>query len=342
MRDPKKLFKQTFCTALAGLFIFLLLWVGQATFTTPLPKAEKPLIFYSTENLDDLQLVHSRAILSAKKSILLVIYSLNDPKVIHALRKKASEGIPVTVICDAEASQGVEKRLGLKVETIFRKGQGLMHRKILVIDQSKVWLGSANMTTTSLKMHGNLVIGLDNPELASVIDQQAKTMSKTGQIHKQQVKNFTTGGQRGEIYFLPKNQEALKKLRSLIQTAQKTIKVAMFTWTRHDLADDIIQANKRGVATEIAIDRSAAESAGSEILRKLSENGVTVHLSQGEALLHHKMMVVDDSILVNGSANWTKSAFDRNEDCFIVLYDLSQLQQDYLNSLWREIRAGSE
>lgn len=337
MKDPKKLFKQAFCTALAGMFVFLLLWVGQATFTTPLPKTENPLIFYSTENLDDLQLVHSRAILSAKKSILLVIYSLNDPKVIHALRKKAFENIPVTVICDAEASQGVEKRLGPKVETIFRKGHGLMHRKILVIDQQKVWLGSANMTTTSLKMHGNLVIGLDNPELANAIDKQAKTMSKTGQIHKQLVESFTSGEQRGEIYFLPENPVALKKLRNLIQTAQKTIKVAMFTWTRHDLADDIIQASKRGVITEIAIDRSAAESAGSEIVKKLSENGIAVRLSQGEALLHHKMMVVDDSILVNGSANWTKSAFDRNEDCFIVLYDLSQEQQNYLKSLWKEI-----
>ena len=42
-----------------------------------------------------------------------------------------------------------------------------MHRKVLLVDGEEVWLGSANMTRDSLRMHGNLMVGIKDPAVGN-------------------------------------------------------------------------------------------------------------------------------------------------------------------------------
>ena len=108
----------------------------------------------------------------------------------------------------------------------------------------------------------------------------------------------------------------------------------MFTWTRRDLASSVIAAKKRGVDVQVVIDYNAGRGAGEEIVKLLKSNGVTVHLSRGGPLLHHKFLYIDSSILLNGSANWTRAAFRDNNDCFIVIKGLTPEQSAQLDALW--------
>ena len=52
--------------------------------------------------------------------------------------------------------------------------------------------------------------------------------------------------------------------------------------------------------------------------------------------------MVDEKILVNGSANWTRSAFSRNGDCFLILHDLDDEQRKKMKKLWHVIRSTSD
>jgi cardiolipin synthase A/B len=202
------------------------------------------------------------AINNAKESILLVVYSLTDPDVIASLKQKSEEGIPIKVICDAKASPYIDSKLGSKIETTRRFGPGLMHQKILVVDKKQTWIGSANMTPESLKMHGNLVAAIDSPLLAEEVIAKAHTLNVEGQGSPFPHFDLTIGEQSLELWFLPDNKDAVARLKKLIQTAEKTIRIAMFTWTRHDLAQEVIAAKKRGLMLEwsstITLERAPA------------------------------------------------------------------------------------
>jgi len=45
-----------------------------------------------------------------------------------------------------------------------------MHQKIIVIDHKMVFIGSANMTPTSLRMHDNLVAGFVSEPIAQFLE----------------------------------------------------------------------------------------------------------------------------------------------------------------------------
>lgn len=299
--------------------------------------SKTPIELYANQANDDLTKTFSAAINQAEKSILLLIYSISDGKIIDCLKSQSRNGVSVKVICDAKASPYIDSKLGDKVAITKRFGPGLMHQKILVIDEEKVWLGSANMTTDSLRMHGNLVTALHNKSLATKIHAKAETLGAEGRGKAFSDETFTIGGQQIELWFLPDSQKAVLRLRTLIQSAKKTIRIAMFTWTRQDLAKAVIEASKRGVKAEVVIDHCSGKGASADIVKILKNNGIKIALSTGIPLLHHKFLYIDDKTLVNGSANWTKAAFTQNDDCFIVIHDLTISQNKQMEALWNLI-----
>jgi phosphatidylserine/phosphatidylglycerophosphate/cardiolipin synthase-like enzyme len=223
------------------------------------------------------------------------------------------------------------------VALLKRYGDGLMHMKILVVDSAKVLIGSANMTRDSLQVYGNLVMGFDSPEMAAVIEEKAKLLQYdgTGQLRIQH--DFTVGMQQVELWFLPDNAGAIHRIEKLLDTAKKTVRIAMFAWTRRDLASSVAAAHRRGVDVEVVIDYNFGRGSGAHIVKFLKNNDVKVRLSRSGPMLHHKFLYIDGTTLVNGSANWTRGAFRDNNDCFIVVKGLSEAQRDKMDQLWNTI-----
>lgn len=306
-----------------------------------LPQDGHPPELFANQTRDDLRQVILSGIQEAKQSILLIIYTLTDDKVIQSLRKKSEEGIDVWVICDAKASPHAASKLGSKVRIVKRFATGLMHQKILIVDEQRAWIGSANMTGESLRVHGNLIMAIYSPHLAAAVIKKAKCMKASASERSFSHCNFGVGGQKLELWFFPDDPNGVQRLIQLIRSAEKTVRVAMFTWTRNDLASAVIEASLRGVNTEVVIDRHSGLGSSAGIVKVLCEGRIPVRLSQGNALLHHKFLYIDGKTLVNGSANWTKAAFTKNDDCFIILHDLTEEQRVLLDRLWEVIVAES-
>jgi cardiolipin synthase A/B len=91
----------------------------------------------------------------------------------------------------------------------------------------------------------------------------------------------------------------------------------------------------------VVIDHYSGKGASAKIAALLKKNNVPTSLSPGGALLHHKFLYIDGKTLVNGSANWTKAAFAQNDDCFLVIHDLTQEQHDQMEDLWSIIQNSS-
>lgn len=296
---------------------------------------ENPAEIYSTHIQTDLRSAYIQIIKEAKKSVYISIYSLTDPAIIKALKQKSEEGIPVTVVYDAKASSGVDSKLGTAVKGIARNGKGLMHLKILVVDGTRSLIGSANFTPTSLRSHANLVLGFYSEDLAKLLETKIMSLCAEGKVGAISRRDYQINDQNVEVWFLPDNPNAIARLKQLIQTANKSIKVGMFTWTRYDLAHEMIDAKNRGINVQIIMDRSSGQGVSAVIADLLYMNGVNVRFSQGSALLHHKFMIIDEDTLVNGSANWTKAAFTQNDDCFIVLSRITASQNLTLHNIWK-------
>ena len=307
------------------------MWLVFAASRVILPDQRNSLKFYSNQTRHDIKLVYHRALKKAQHSIFLSVYGITDPDILSILRQKAEINIPISIEYDPSASSNLKKILPPSVNVHPVKSKGLMHRKIVSIDHAQVFLGSANLTTSSLRHHDNLVLGLYNPSLAAFLEHPyAASFS------------FDLINQQGAVYLLPDPEQAgLKRLLKCLNDAKVNISIAMFTLTHPAIAESLIQAQKRGIAVTIAVDYYTAKGASKKTLRVLEKEGIRILNSQGRQLLHHKWALIDGQILIMGSANWTKAAFSKNHDFLFFLSPLNQNQIKFFKKIWETIELES-
>ncbi|MBI2742526.1 MAG: hypothetical protein HYX48_01245 [Chlamydiales bacterium] len=313
----------------AALILFGFVWVALLSRSQPLPTAETPLLLYSNQSRDNLHALFAQAIREAKSSLHISMYALTDPELLALLRQQAKKGVSTTLFYDPSATSKPPDSENFYAFPIKLPG-ALMHRKILIVDEERVFIGSANFTTTSLKIHDNLVAGILNPQLAHFLTRCDR-----------EIFPFFTGEAAGELWLLP-SQEALERTLELLNQAKKSIYVAMFTLTHPELTRALIEAHARGVDVRVAVDHYTAEGASLPMLKALQNAGVPLYLSAGQQLFHHKWALIDSSTLLLGSANWTQAAFARNQDCFLVLPALSQKQLSQIQKIWKIIELESQ
>jgi cardiolipin synthase A/B len=292
---------------LAALYCVLI----RAALDPPLPN---PITFYSNQNRDDLRLVLKKIFAMARSSIDITMYAATDEELLQKLHQKAAQGLAVRIRHDP--STPLNSPLAEPIKT-----RGLMHRKIVVIDDRYVLLGSANMTTSSLLMHDNLSVGFDHPQLARFLKNPSSTSF-----------DFTIQNQRAKLWLLP-DPQALPFLQQQLRTAQTSIFIAMFTLTHPALLQTIIEAHQRSISVTVAVDHYAARGASKKAVQLLQSKGISVIFSQGLQLLHHKWAYIDRQKLVLGSTNWTKAAFTKNQDCLLFIDDLSADQRKLFDQL---------
>ncbi len=327
---------------LAVIICMAFSWLTRAYSSAELPTPEQPTQFYSSQLNQDLQQVFLDAFDQAEKSINIMIYALKDKPLIYMLNRKNRQGVKIMIVCDAQASRKLHGKLDKEIEVVPRLTRGLMHNKIVTIDEEKVYIGSANMTGESLKVHANLVVGIYSPEMAKLINKKTHSLLAFERSQLIPTQTFQVGDQTVELWFLPDNKEGYRRISQLIKSAKKSVKVAMFTWTRPDLAEEVIAARERGVDVQVILDRHSASGASKKIVAMFEEANLPYRINRGPGLLHHKMLIVDDRVIEIGSANWTRAAFNSNDDNFIVVSPLNNVQRKQLDKLWRRLFLESE
>jgi phosphatidylserine/phosphatidylglycerophosphate/cardiolipin synthase-like enzyme len=262
------------------------------------------------------------------------MFGLSDKGILSALSKKIQQNVSTRIYYDRDGSVKVFKWLqGGEIHPI--KNVGLMHQKILSLDKEMVFIGSANMTTASLSMHDNLVVGLLSQPLAKFLEDHEPFSPGY----------FRTiiGGQEVELWLLPDPRgHALTELRKKMRHAKRSIRIALFTFTHPGLVEEVIDAHARGVDVRVVVDMHSGLGASTKAIQELKKAKVPVQLSQGPQLLHHKFIYIDEQTLVTGSANWTKAAFYKNSDCILALHQLNKEQRRFMNHLWRKIETRSQ
>ena len=121
---------------------------------------------------------------------------------------------------------------------------------------------------------------------------------------------------RAETHFSP-GPDCRERIVSLVRDARRRIDVCVYTITDNRIAEALLAAHGRGVQLRVLSDIGKSSDMGSDIGR-LSNAGVPVAVDTTDKFMHHKFAVFDGQIVVTGSYNWTRSAYEFNEENNVV------------------------
>ena len=139
-----------------------------------------------------------------------------------------------------------------------------------------------------------------------------------------------------ETFFSPRGGTSARIVQE-IQQAQSTIDVAIYSFTRDEIADALIAAKGRGVQIRILADSSEANGTGSDIA-ELEATGIPLKRTRGSGggILHDKFAIFDGRLLLTGSYNWSTDAEERNDENAVFIRNTSVIAafQSTFNSMW--------
>lgn len=139
-----------------------------------------------------------------------------------------------------------------------------------------------------------------------------------------------------ETYFSPRAGISTRIVQE-IQRSQSSIDVAIYSFTRDEIADALIAAKNRGVVIRIIADTSQSAGLGSDIAR-LQAAGIPLKRTDGGGggIMHNKVAIFDGRVLFTGSYNWSTAAEENNDENAIFLRNPAVIAayQSAFNSLW--------
>ena len=139
-----------------------------------------------------------------------------------------------------------------------------------------------------------------------------------------------------EAFFSPKAGTSSRIVQEINQ-AQSTIDIAIYSFTRDEIADALIAAKNRGVTIRILADNSEASGTGSDVPR-LEAAGFQLKRTRGGGggILHHKYAIFDGRLLLTGSYNWSTNAEENNDENAVFIRDAGVIAafQTNFNSMW--------
>ena len=305
---------------------------------------ESSTIHFADET-GELKKEFTQSIANAKKSIVCMTFSFTDQQLINLLSKKRAEGVAITLVVDKEHMQLVSP-YAFKFTLLTRtEGEGRLHHKITVIDDSTIWIGSANHSPSALTTQSNTMIRLESPQMAKALHEEMEVFAGLRKRNETPPSPFNVQGQNVELLLFPhipvdvKNspEQALndygrQKILNLIDQSKTNLKIAVCVWTDPDMAQAVVNAKKRGVDVEVILWKAIDSP---NVYSQLKNAGVTIKETPNLTLMHNKWMLVDDSTFFNGSANWSKSWFTRNDESAVILNDLNTAQKAAIQDYWK-------
>ena len=137
-----------------------------------------------------------------------------------------------------------------------------------------------------------------------------------------------------ECHFFP-NASNEEKVVSMLRTCKKTLDIAIFSLTLDSIAEAILEAYQRGIKVRMIADDECAKNKGSNV-KLIASVGVPCKTDNAIYHMHHKFAVLDESVVIMGSFNWTGQAVKYNQENIFFYEDkniASQYAQEF-ERLW--------
>lgn len=128
------------------------------------------------------------------------------------------------------------------------------------------------------------------------------------------------------VYFTPPAGAAAAIVQA-IDASEREVLLQAYGFTHNAIAQALVRAHQRGVAVQVLLDKKSKTS-NHYVIDVLMQDQIDVRHDGKHAIAHNKVMVIDASIVITGSFNFTNSAETRNAENFLVLKS-AELAQRY-------------
>jgi len=137
-----------------------------------------------------------------------------------------------------------------------------------------------------------------------------------------------------EVGFSPDAGAEALSIRALA-SAQKTIRLAAYSFTSKPIAQALVAARRRGVDVRCTLDKSNTTSkSGRAAANLLTNAGIDVRIDTRHPIHHNKYIVIDNQTVETGSFNYSKAAAHANAENVIVIWKNRELAASYLDN-WK-------
>jgi phosphatidylserine/phosphatidylglycerophosphate/cardiolipin synthase-like enzyme len=143
------------------------------------------------------------------------------------------------------------------------------------------------------------------------------------------------------------------EVKRLINSAKKSVQVMMFEASYYkeypgspsnQLIEAVVDARKRGLKVEVILEikkkTERTTKRNMETGQILKKAGVEVIFDPEQTTTHTKLVIIDGSIVVLGSTNWTYNGLTKNHEISSVIY--SEESAKHLQDYFRVVKSSGK
>ena len=273
------------------------------------------------------------AIDAARLSVDVAAYSLSLNSVRNALIRAHERGATVRVVMESSNMDrsDPERLIEAGIPVIGDDRDGLMHDKFIIIDKSEVWIGSMNFTDGGTYDDNNNLIRIYSTKMAENYLKEFEEMFTENMFGPDIVPEtpnptITIDGTRIDTYFSP-DDGVLAALVPVLENARESIFFLAYSFTSNQLGEILRQKAEADVNVAGVMDEEQVQSNEGTEFDPFRQADLDVRRDGIDGLMHHKVFIIDETIVVMGSYNFSQSAEERNDENLLIIYDPVIAQQ---------------
>jgi phosphatidylserine/phosphatidylglycerophosphate/cardiolipin synthase-like enzyme len=294
----------------------------QVFFTIPIDTRDRS----QWQNGIDEQLAAS--IDNVQSTLDIAAFELNSEAITQAIIRAHERGVAVRIVTDDE--HGIEdddstiiELEAYEIPIVDDDRSGLMHNKFMIMDGIIVWTGSMNYTQNGVFRNNNNLMSMRSRRAVEAYQAEFDEMFERGEFgitsSDDNFADFRQDGVGIEIYFASEGP-VIDEILAEITDADSTIHFMVFSFTRDDLGQALLDAAERGVTVEGVFETTGSETRFSEMSRLFCA-GLDVRQDGNPGILHHKVFIIDDDTVVTGSFNFSNNAVESNDENLVIIQE---------------------
>jgi phosphatidylserine/phosphatidylglycerophosphate/cardiolipin synthase-like enzyme len=146
----------------------------------------------------------------------------------------------------------------------------------------------------------------------------------------------TIDGTRIDTYFSP-DDGALSAILPVLESAQESIYFLAYSFTSNQMGELLRQKADSDVEVVGVMDDEQVRSNQGTEFDPFRQAELNVRIDGIDGLMHHKVLIVDEKIVVMGSYNFSQNAEVRNDENVLIIYD-PVIAEQYLFEFHRVYR----
>jgi len=287
---------------------------------------------------------------TTEHSIHIAAFEFGLTPVAEALIAAHQRGVEIQWVTDDENGTDADEEEGrgqfamldkAGIEVIDDGRSALMHNKFIIFDGQIVWTGSTNLTENGNFRNNNNVIVIRSTKVAEMFEREFSEMWNSGDFGPKSPstlnqQSVTINGTPVHVFFAPED-EVISHLIPWIQNAQSSIKFMTYSFTHDDLGAAMLAQAEKGLVVTGIFETRGSETEYSELPR-LYCAGLPVRQDGNPGTFHHKVIILDDEVVITGSLNFSENADDSNDENVIVIInkEIAKLYLDEFDRRWAE------